>query len=100
MSETLGLRRSYQKDAEKARRDRLKEAFDRLVQLLPRDSAGPSEVQAPETAAADFASGPSRIPNNTRAGVVESAVGYITCLRDEVERLQRRLDACQCRHDG
>lgn len=95
MSETFDLRRSSQKDAEKARRDRLKEAFDRLTQLL---LAPPDNAKAPQMAA-DFENSASK-NLTSRVGVVESAIGYIAGLQGDVERLQRQLDECQCRNDG
>ncbi len=97
MAETSRVRKLTHKNAEKGRRDRLREAVEKLVETTAEPCCIDSGSFSPgsETQKETSLSSSQRVnKGNSEAGTVEFSVCYITCLKFQVQRLQRQLERC------
>ncbi|KAI7969363.1 hypothetical protein EIK77_000916 [Talaromyces pinophilus] len=76
-------KRENHKNAEKRRRDRMKEALESLSKVLPQ--GGASNIEG------NVSSSPSRIPHEDKAALIQAAVLYIEELQQELKDMKLKL---------
>jgi hypothetical protein len=87
----MRLKKVNHKTAEKVRRDRLRKTIEDLLRILSQPCCNSPSVDSQIKTSPSAGKGISESQASCKASTIEFSIYYITCLKSQMDSLQRQL---------